>query len=130
MVDAGVPRVIDTGSPPAGMKMNPLFEQNRAVAKYVAIVVRNAMEDFHTAHLTDAQMKELNPIVRDAVFTALYAIVRSGDSPAAQRSGDYNIRMIPSYWEEPELLPGFKDMFDREKSGKPFTPKASGLDLD
>lgn len=109
--------------------MDPLLEQNRSVAKYVAIVVRNAMEDFHAAHLTDAQMKELNPIIRNAVFTALYAMVRTGDSPAAQRFGDYHMRMIPSYWEEPELLPGFKDMLDREKSGTPFTPKAFGLDL-
>jgi len=28
--------------------------------KYVAIVVRNAMEDFHCKHLSDEQMKELN----------------------------------------------------------------------
>ena len=41
--------------------------------KYIAIVVRNAMEDFHCKHLSDEQMKELNPIIRNAIYTALYA---------------------------------------------------------
>lgn len=109
--------------------MDPLLEQNRSVAKYVAIVVRNAMEDFHAAHLTDAQMKELNPIIRNAVFTALYAMVRNGDNPAAKRFAEYHMQMIPSCWEEPELLTGFKEMLDSEKEGVPFTPKALGFDL-
>ena len=37
------------------------------------MVIRNAMEDFHCEHLTDDQMKDLNPIIRDAVCTALHA---------------------------------------------------------
>ena len=37
-------------------------------AKYIAIVVRNAMEDFHTKHLSDKQMKELNPIIRKTLL--------------------------------------------------------------
>ena len=41
-------------------------------SKYISIVIRNAMEDFHTKHLTDKQMKELNPVIRNAVYTALY----------------------------------------------------------
>ncbi len=46
-------------------------EYARNVAKYIAIVVRNAMEDFHSRHLIDAQMRQLNPIIRNAIFTAL-----------------------------------------------------------
>ena len=42
-------------------------EVMRYQAKYISIVIRNAMEDFHTKHLSDAQMKELNPIIRNAV---------------------------------------------------------------
>jgi hypothetical protein len=34
------------------------------LSKYIAIVIRNAMEDFHCQHLSDAQMEELNPIIR------------------------------------------------------------------
>lgn len=37
----------------------------------IAIAVRNEMEDFHCEHLTDSQMKELNPIIRNAIVTAL-----------------------------------------------------------
>ena len=38
----------------------------RYYAKYIAIVIRNAMEDFHHKYLSDEQMKELNPIIRNA----------------------------------------------------------------
>lgn len=30
--------------------------------------VRNEMEDFHVKYLSDAQMKELSPIIRQAIF--------------------------------------------------------------
>ena len=45
-------------------------------SKYISIVIviRNTMEDFHTKHLSDAQMKELNPLIRNAVYTALYTM--------------------------------------------------------
>jgi len=42
-------------------------------ARYMAIVIRNAMEDFHCEHLSDEQMKRLNPIIRNAVCTAFHA---------------------------------------------------------
>lgn len=80
----------------------------RFQTKYIAIVIRNAMEDFHCEHLTDAQMKELNPIIRNAVFTALYSMFCLQDSSKARAYIDYHLTMIPSYWEEPELLKGFK----------------------
>jgi hypothetical protein len=37
--------------------------ETKMLACYIAMVVRNAMEDFHCQHLTDDQMKELNPIM-------------------------------------------------------------------
>ncbi len=48
-------------------------KEDQQLASYIAMVVRNAMEDFHCQYLTDDQMKELNPIVRNAVCTALHA---------------------------------------------------------
>ena len=39
----------------------------KSQSKIISIVIRNAMEDFHTKHLSDDQMKELNPIIRNAV---------------------------------------------------------------
>ena len=40
-------------------------------AKAIAAYVRYCMEDFHVEHLSDKQMKELNPIIRNAIYTFL-----------------------------------------------------------
>jgi hypothetical protein len=68
-----------------------------ALALFIAMVIRNAMEDFHCSHLSDAQMKELNPIIRNAVYTALL-----------QRDNAFVVAcieaMIPDYWEAPQLI--------------------------
>lgn len=40
-------------------------------AKAIAVYVRYCMEDFHVEHLSDKQMKELNPIIRNAIYTFL-----------------------------------------------------------
>ena len=76
-------------------------------SKYIAIVVRNAMEDFHCKHLSDEQMKELNPIVRNAIYTAIYAYETNKQSDHSKRFVDYHFMSIPKYWEEPQLLKGF-----------------------
>ena len=77
------------------------------MAMYIAMVVRNAMEDFHIKHLSNEQMKELNPIIRNAIFTALYASENYNQSAAARKFIDFNLRMIPSYWEQPKLTDEF-----------------------
>jgi len=79
----------------------------REYAKYVAMVVRLAMDDFHRQHLSDEQMRQLNPVIRDAVFTAIYACQTSGQCPQSKYFVDYHRAMIPRYWEEPELLEGY-----------------------
>jgi hypothetical protein len=78
-------------------------------AKYIAIVVRNAMEDFHCKHLSNEQMKELNPIVRNAIYTAIYAYETHRQSDPSKRFVEYHLMSIPKYWEEPELLGGLKE---------------------
>ena len=92
------------------MKQTPTLREEielKTKAKLIAIIIRNAMEGFHR-HLTDRQMKELNPIIRNAAYTALHVIEQSPHSPAADRFVDYQLRMIPPYWEEPELLEGYR----------------------
>lgn len=37
---------------------------------FMAMVVRNALEDFHVQHLSDDEMRLLNPIIRSAIATA------------------------------------------------------------
>ena len=81
-----------------------IIESLKEQSKYIAIVVRNAMEDFHSKNLSDDQMKELNPIIRNAIYTALYSLMFSNDSDRAKQFISYNSAMIPNYWEEPQLL--------------------------
>jgi ribonuclease HIII len=64
-------------------------------AKYIAIVVRNAMEDFHCKHLSDEQMQELNPIIRNAIYTAIYAYEIHKQSDLSKHFVDYHFKSIP-----------------------------------
>lgn len=79
------------------------------MAKLIAMAVRNAMEDFHCANLTDVQMEELNPIIRDAIYTVLYACEHHDSEEWCDRYLEAQRRLIPSYWEEPKLLDGVRD---------------------
>ena len=77
------------------------------MAMYVAMVIRNAIEDFHVRHLSDAQMKELNPLIRNAVYTALRAAREATHSAGARAFFEWHRAHIPEYWEQPNLLEGY-----------------------
>ena len=85
----------------------PLSGRTAHAAMILALAVRNAMEDFHCKYLSDAQMKELNPVIRNAIATALYAIEHSDTNPQARSYVDGAARAIPTYWEPPKLLVDF-----------------------
>ncbi|MFI6169068.1 hypothetical protein ACIBCN_19980 [Nocardia sp. NPDC051052] len=91
----------------------------------VSMVVRNSMEDFHVEHLSDKQMKQLNPIIRQAVFDALNLIEhvrqKGGQSdPKAMRNLDFQIRCLPAYWETPERVSeGFTQYEPRDPKRTP-----------
>lgn len=91
------------------MKAPPqLLDQTATVATITAIVVRNALEDLHVQHvISDTQMRQLNPLIRDAVATALHALHHYEDSDVARGYIDHHCMYIPDYWEEPELLPAY-----------------------
>ena len=94
--------------------MKPVLPKTtQDVASCIAMVVRNAMEDFHHEHLTDEQMKELNPIIRNAICTALHALDHYNKVDAATEFLDFNIVMIPKYWEPPQLLEEYVEMWNR-----------------
>jgi len=59
-----------------------ITEDKNYFAKLIAAVVKNCMEEFQEKHLTDEQMKELNPIIQNAIYTAL---VRVKEYPNAMR---------------------------------------------
>jgi len=96
-------------------KQPVLSEANRQMAIFIAMVIRNAMEDFHCEHLTDDQMKQLNPIVRNAVATALHAFDHYERSGAAHEFVDYAFRSVPKYWEQPALLEGYVKLWERRQ---------------
>ncbi len=90
---------------------------SQRMAMFLAMVVRNAMEDFHHKYLSDEQMKELNPIIRNAICTGLHALRYSDKSEGARSFFDFHTISIPKYWEQPELLDDFVEtvkMFDFE----------------
>ena len=77
-------------------------------AKIVAMHVRNEMEDFHCRHLGDAQMKELNPIIRKAIYETLRQLYFLKKGTKKQRlvaiqSIHYLFLLLPDYWENPDL---------------------------
>lgn len=73
-------------------------------ALILAMYVRNAIEDFHVAHLSDAQMKELNPLIRQALFDIITFLETEDlqNDKKAQFSYSWLVESIPSYWEIPE----------------------------
>jgi hypothetical protein len=77
-------------------------------ALVVSMSIRNAMEDFHCDHLSDEQMAELNPIIRNAVLTALYSL--QSEDPRCVLYRNFQDRLIPDYWELPELLPELTEL--------------------
>jgi hypothetical protein len=90
------------------------------VSKFVALEVRNAMEDFHVEHLSDSQMEKLNPIIRNGIYTGLFVL---------QHQKEYKLeewvalteRMIPNYWEEPVLSDDLKTFVKtRKRTGRRY----------
>jgi hypothetical protein len=92
--------------------MKDLAKKDKAAvqtwAKVIAMHVRNEMEDFHCQHLSDAQMKELNPIIRKAIYETLRQLYFLKKGTRKQRlvavqSIHYLFLLLPDYWEAPDL---------------------------
>lgn len=73
---------------------------NNILAKALAASVRYHMEDFHAKHLSDEQMRELNPIIRNAIFILLEDMT---EERYFKISGMLRLN-LPSYWEDCEYL--------------------------
>lgn len=69
-------------------------------AKAIAAYIRMYMEDFHHNHLSDEQMKELNPIIRNAIYTFL---ADESDKNTIRISSVCRLN-LPPYWEDCEYL--------------------------
>lgn len=55
----------------SSMASELLTNKNR-IAKAISAFIRNKIEDFHVEFTSDSQMREINPLIRNAVFTFLY----------------------------------------------------------
>lgn len=87
-----------------GILSSPAPKQPKDVAMLLSMIVRNSMEDFHTEHLDDALMKELNQVIRNAIYTGLVALGNVKTSQGAMAFVTFNKMQIPDYWEDPKLL--------------------------
>lgn len=68
----------------------------------MAMYLRNALEDFHVANLSDSQMKELNQLLRQALYNATSILETDESDVWRERMMGYLVGMIPDYWEVPE----------------------------
>lgn len=74
--------------------------------KMIAMAVRNKIEDFHVEHLTDDQMKQLNPLIRQGIYQALVVIEQNCEwNNMATKMMQWLEMMIPEYWEDSQLDP-------------------------
>lgn len=52
-------------------KGNQLINDKNNLAKSIAVYIRNKIEDIHVDHLSDDDMRTLNPLIRNAIFSFL-----------------------------------------------------------
>ena len=100
--------------------VNPseVSEGTTALAMYIANVVRLALVDFHVErYLSDAQMAAHNPIICNAVCTALhaYATMRL---PASETFLEHHTRLIPKSWEPPQLTKSYLGLVELYRQRK------------
>jgi hypothetical protein len=87
-------------------------------ATLLATCIRNAIEgvlhggELERTSFSDEQMAILNPVVRDAIATGLHAEIYYFSEAPARSYLDFQSRLIPNYWERPELLDEYKDLWD------------------
>lgn len=76
-----------------------MLEDDNLLAKAIASIIRNQMKDFHCKYLTDEQMKELNPIIRNSIYSALQ-LIRQDPTMLYVNAKMY----VPTYWEDCEII--------------------------
>lgn len=99
------------------VEIPPMTDAVRAEAMVLAMSIRNALEG--TLHggeagelsLTDEQMARLNPLVRNGVATALHARAHYLTAKAARSYLDFQAMLVPDYWEPPELLEDYVELW-------------------
>src|SRR5438067_2205422 len=93
-------------------KRDNIIKATFLIVKYI----RDEMEDFHCDHLSDDQMKELNPIIRQALFN-IFMFWEISQTP---EDTEYKLaakdllcgtkQTIPDYWELPDTEAPWKEL--------------------
>lgn len=86
----------------------------------IAHAVRDELEDFHVKYLTDVQMKELNPLIRNAIHNILFAMANVEKHEECAKIVEWHIRAIPPYWETPVLNDHFRKADEEILNRKPI----------
>lgn len=100
-------------------------------AMVIAMHVRNEMEEFHGKNLSDKQMKELNKIIRTAIFEAIYIRNKwiNTRKQENRRPWEYRfswlVMMMPDYWEIPTEKEYLKKVKNEEKEIIAYRKKLS-----
>jgi hypothetical protein len=100
-----------------------------SMATFIAKVVRDAMDEFNSKHPSGDQRKELDSIIRNAIYTALYASENYLKSSAAKAFVTVNLASIPKHWEKPKPLDAYQRLEElyKEKSFQDSTPTQISL---
>ncbi|HXB40060.1 MAG TPA: hypothetical protein VNZ49_05925 [Bacteroidia bacterium] len=111
--------------------LHTLLNDNQKMLKHfckiVAFSVRDQIEQFHIDHLSDAQMKELNPKIRNGIYDALFALTNYSKHKKAKDFVDLWNISIPDYWEDPKLCNELKKCLAESKKLKDIQFKSEFL---
>jgi hypothetical protein len=81
-----------------------------SMAMFIAKVMHDAIGDFYSKHLSNDEREELDSIIRNAVYTALFASKNYSKSSAAKAFVTVNLANIPKGWEEPKPLESYQQL--------------------
>lgn len=85
----------------SSLEVNKILTDNiLTLKKVLATYVRYHIEEFHSKHLSDEQMRELNPLIRNAIFTMFEDI---SEEINFKISGLLRLN-LPDYWEDCEYI--------------------------
>ena len=74
-------------------------------AKFIGVVVRNTLKEYHDKHLTDVEMKD----VLDAIYTALYSVNHYKKSSSTENFIRIHSPHVEEIEGEVELLEEFEE---------------------
>ena len=75
-------------------------------AMVIAGLVRDGLEDLHVrGDLSDDLMPELNTRIRNAIYTAAYALEHAETDCHCDNLLEEANQAVPGYWEAPQLWP-------------------------